>query len=149
MESKTQIQAVLCVDCESGFIIGFIIYTGADTDYEKYSLGILRNTQAGDLVAHFMRPYFYKGHVVYVYNWYSSPVLAEFLHDPNTGVCGTVKKTRKCMPKLNNKLDRGEIQVAYTSSWLAMKWMNKKEVFLIMTVYEIDYCATGKKPSDR
>jgi len=96
------------VDCETGFILGFIVYTGADTDYQKFGLGV-----TGDIVAHFLQPYFYKGHVVYVDNWYTSPTLAEFLHDRDTGMCGTVKANRKEMPKLENKLVRGEVQVTH------------------------------------
>lgn len=75
------------VDCATGFILGFIIYTGADTEYKRFDLGI-----TGDVVAHFLEPYFRKGHVVYVDNWYSSPKLAEFLHEKDTGICGTIKK---------------------------------------------------------
>lgn len=128
------------VDCETGFLIDFIVYTGSDTDYEKFGLGI-----SGDIVAHFLKPYFNKGHVIYVDNWYSSPQLAEFLHDHNTGMCGTVRKNRKCMPNLGTKLNRGEIQVAHNDVWLVMKWMDKKEVYMITTVHEVGFCLTGKK----
>ena len=76
------------VDCETGFILGLIVYTGSDTDLETYSLGV-----SGDVVAPMMKKYFYKGHVVYVDNWYSSPILSEFLHDRDIGMCGTVKKS--------------------------------------------------------
>lgn len=128
------------VDCETGFLLRFIIYTGADTDYEKFDLGI-----SGDIVVDFLTPYFNKGHVIFIDNWYSSPQLANFLHDKDTGMCGTVKKTRKGMPKLVSKLNRGEIEVAHTDSWLAIKWMDKKEVYMITTVHEVGYASTGKK----
>jgi len=49
-------------------------------------------------------------------NWYLSPELAEFLHDRDTGMCGTVRKNRKGMPKLNSKLNRDEIEVAHTDT---------------------------------
>jgi len=29
--------------------------------------------------------------------------------------------------------------------WLVMKWMNKKEVYMITTVHEVGFCPTGKK----
>jgi len=128
------------VDCETGFLLGFIIYTESDTDYEKFGLEI-----SGDIVAHFLKPYFYKGHVIFMDNWCSSPKLAEFLHDRDTGMCGTVRKNRKGMPKLNSKLNRGEIEVAHTDTWLALKWLDKKEVYMITTVHEVDYGITGKK----
>ena len=55
--------------------------------------------------------YFYKGHVVYIDNWYTFSTLAEFLHDRDTGMYGTVKANRKGIPKLESKLVRGEVQV--------------------------------------
>lgn len=128
------------VDCSSGFILDFVVYTGADTDYEKFDLGI-----SGDIVAYFMKPYFYKGHVVYIDNWYSSPQLAQFLHDRNTGMCGTVKSNRKGMPTLNSKLEKGEVQAVHNLSWLVIKWKDKKDVYMITTVHELKFCATGKK----
>jgi len=128
------------VDCETGFILRFIVYTGADTDYQKFGLGV-----TGDIVAHFLQPYFYKGHVVYVDNWYTSPILAEFLHDRDTGMCGTVKANRKGMPKLENKLVRGEVQVAHNEVWMAMKWEDKRSVRMLTSVHKLEFCATGKK----
>ena len=38
------------VDCATGFILGFVNYTGADTNYEKFDLDI-----TGDIVAHLIR----------------------------------------------------------------------------------------------
>ena len=128
------------VDCDTGFLLGFIIYTETDTEFEKFDLGI-----SGDIVAHFLKPYFYKGHVVYTDNWYSSPVLAEFLHDRDTGMCGTVKKNRKGTPELKSKLNKGEIEVAHTDTWLVLKWLDKKEVYMITTVHETGYSSTGKQ----
>ena len=51
------------VEYESGFLIDFIVYTGLDTDYEKFGMGI-----SGDIVAHFLKNYFNKGHIVYLDN---------------------------------------------------------------------------------
>ena len=65
-----------------------LIYTRADTDYHKFDLGV-----SGDIVAHFIQPYFQKGHIVFTDNWYTSPILAEFLHEKETGICGTVRTT--------------------------------------------------------
>ena len=54
-------------------------------------------------------------------NWYTSPTLAEFLHDRDTGMCGTVKANRKEMPKLESKLVRGEVQVSHSDVWEAVR----------------------------
>jgi len=77
-------------DCETGFLLDFIVYTGSDTDYEKFDLGV-----SDDIVAHFMQPYCNEGRVLYTDNWYTSPQLSDYLHDRDTGLCGTVKKIVK------------------------------------------------------
>ncbi|XP_032688641.1 piggyBac transposable element-derived protein 4-like [Odontomachus brunneus] len=128
------------VDCKTGFILAFIVYTGKDTDYEKFELGI-----SGDIVVHFVKPYFSKGHVIFIDNWYSSPQLAEFLHEHDTGVCGTVRKNRKEMPDLNSKLNRGEIEIGHNLVWMAMKWADKRDVYMLTSVHEVGFSPTGKK----
>ena len=50
----------MIVECDTGFVSGFVVYTGAGTDYQKFDLGV-----SGDTVAHFLQPHFYKGYVVY------------------------------------------------------------------------------------
>lgn len=129
------------VDCETGFILDFVIYTGNDTDYDQFQLGV-----TGDIVANFLQPYFFKGHVIYIDNWYSSPILAEFLHDRDTGICGTVKSNRKGMPELKDALEKNEVQIAHTSTWLVIKWKAKEktDVHVITTVHEPTFSLTGK-----
>ena len=119
------IKLFLIVDWETGFILGFIIYTGAGTDYQKFGMGII-----GDIVTHFLQPYFYKGQVIYVDNCYIFLTIAEFLHDHYTGICGTMKENRKGMPKLDNKFDRGEVEVAYNDTSMAIKWEDKRSVHI-------------------
>jgi len=121
------------VDCETGFLLEFIIYTGSDIDYEKFGLGI-----SGDIVAHFLKPYFYKEDVIFTDNWYSSPELAEFLHDRDTGMCGTVRKNRKGMPKLNSKLNRGEIETSDSLSYLFLYDFRLQVVRCLLKLHSVD-----------
>ena len=37
------------VDCETEFVLCFVVYTGANTDYEKFDLSV-----TGDIVAYFL-----------------------------------------------------------------------------------------------
>ena len=134
------IKIYMIVACKTGFVLGFVVYTGADTDYQKFDLGV-----TDDIVAHFLQPYFYKGHVVYIDNWYTSPTLAEFLHDYDTGMCSTVKANRKEMPKLESKLFRGEVQVSHNDVWMAVRWKNKHSVRMLTSVHELEFCATEKE----
>lgn len=49
------------------------------------------------------------------------------------------------MPTLGSKLNRGEAEVAHTDSWMVIKWMDKKEVYVLTSIHEFEYCVTGKK----
>ncbi|XP_068239945.1 piggyBac transposable element-derived protein 4-like [Palaemon carinicauda] len=90
---------VLC-DCETGIVLDIIVYTGTDIDIPKEDqssgLGFSRA-----VVKKMMAPYMGHGHILYTDNWYSSPTLAQFLHDNATGACGTVRESRKYMPKFD------------------------------------------------
>ena len=91
------IKLYIIVDCETGFVLGFVVYTGVDTDYQKFDLGV-----TVDIVAHFLHPYFYKGHVVHIDNWYTSATLEEFVHDRDTGMCGMINVAFACLHVCRN-----------------------------------------------
>lgn len=90
---------VLC-DCETGFILDFIVYSGTDTDIPKLRPGDPLGL-SGQIVKKMMEPYTGSGHVLFTDNWYTSPYLCEYLHEQRTGMCGTVKAKRKYMPKFH------------------------------------------------
>ena len=71
--------------------------------------------------------------------------MAEFLHDRDKGMCGTVKANRKGMTKLENKLVRSEVQVSYSDVWMAVRWKDKRSVRMLTSVHEREFCAIGKK----
>ena len=85
---------VLC-DCETGYIVDLCIHTGSDTD------GITKDPPlglSGSVVDVLMKGYLGKGHILYTDNWYTSPLLARYLHDHNTGAVGTVRSNRTNIP---------------------------------------------------
>ncbi|XP_032682010.1 piggyBac transposable element-derived protein 4-like [Odontomachus brunneus] len=49
------------------------------------------------------------------------------------------------MPTLSSKLNRGETEVAHTDSWMVIKWMDKKEVYVLTSIHEHQFCKTGRK----
>jgi hypothetical protein len=76
------------------------LYKGATTDIvEDRELGI-----SGAAIQTLMTTYLNKGHNLWIDNWYSSPVLYNWLHANGVNVCGTVRKNRKEMPKMTEKL---------------------------------------------
>jgi len=66
----------------------FFVYTGN----ENADPGVVRKLgNSGAVVLSLLSPsYLEKGHVLFVDNWYSSPLLFRHLHKCNTGACGTV-----------------------------------------------------------
>lgn len=80
---------ILC-DCDTKFILNFIVYTGAETEIDNYSeLGM-----AGSTVLTLMQNYLKRNHTLFVDSWFSSPILFERLLKQKTKACGTLRKNR-------------------------------------------------------
>lgn len=60
-----------------------------------------------------------------------------------TGACGTVKKNRKHMPNINENLKKDEISFRSDDTLLALKWCDKREVFML-TTYAANMGLTGR-----
>ncbi|XP_066600736.1 piggyBac transposable element-derived protein 4-like [Prorops nasuta] len=98
------VKSFILSDCQTGFVLDLIVYAGSSTmvHSENQDIG-----KSGAIVEALIKPYLGKGHTLYVDNWYSSPALFNFLHNNCTNACGTVRKRRKGMPKIdeNDKVD--------------------------------------------
>lgn len=118
-------------DVESGYILGFIIYTGstATLDTKMESLG-----KSGQIVDILIKEYYNKKHILYVDNWYTSPDLFQYLLEQETGGCGTVRPNRKGMPEFRKPIQKGEVESACTENLLAIKWHDKKFVHMLTSV---------------
>jgi hypothetical protein len=132
---------VLC-DCKTGYVLNFIVYIGNDSDIIKInekSLG-----KSGEIVITLLESYLGKGHTLFVDNWYTSSALFTYLHDNTINACGTVKRRRKEMPIMGEKLKGGEMCFRSSSNMLALKWQNKREVYMFSTCYSADFVNTKK-----
>lgn len=132
---------ILC-DCETGYILDFILYCGAGSDINDIGMDI---GISGNIVMSLMEPYLDKGHTLYTDNWYTSPHLYNLLHFRKTNACGTVKANRKNMPRLDQRLKVGEIVFSSTSNILALKWQDKREVRMLSTCHNADMVRTKKR----
>jgi len=132
---------VIC-DVETDFILDILIYTGSTTEYKKTdpSLGI-----SGAVVNTLIKPYLKKGHKLFIDNWYTSPSLAMFLYKKKTNVTGTVRKNRKGMPKLTSKLEVGQTESQHTTTMLATRWKDRRDVYMLTTQFENKMITIGKK----
>lgn len=129
------------VDCDSGYILGLIIYVGSKTELDEDDKGL---GTSGTIVKTLLKKYLQKNHVLYVDNWYSSPTLFQYLFEESTGACGTVKPNRKGMPEFVQKLDKGECETASTENMIAMKWVDKRPVHMLSTTCTAHMTGTGK-----
>ena len=100
-----------------------------------------------DVVMRLMEDYKDQGYVVYLDNYYSSPVLFNDLFRNGISACGTVRVNRKGLPKRElqeTKLGRGAHVAFRKGDLMALKWKDKKDVFMLSTKHNNDYAETGK-----
>lgn len=121
---------VLC-DVTTGIIVDFIVYCGASTQIiDPSNLGV-----GGAVVCTLLKEYFNTNRHLYIDNWYTSPKLLKFLHQNKIYACGTVKKNRAGMPTFSAKLGAGQTEVRYSPPLMALKWHDKKDIYMLSTIH--------------
>ena len=144
-------------ESETGYIIGYHIYTGKDskcvsikanpldpecTKTTKIVLGLLDRCNLLDI-----------GHNIYMDNYYTSPELFEELAYRYTFACGTVRKGRRGVPKTitTTKVKPLESVFLRNESILCIKWSGaktktkKNPVHLLSTIHSATEVITLKK----
>ena len=110
-----------------------------------------------------MKPFLIKGHALYTYNFYTSPIRASFLLQSQTYLCGTVKKNRRhyCKDISNVILEKGTASFYQTynvnKKMLACKYRASKDkagnkpkvVFMMSTFHNPFMVHTGKVDRDK
>ena len=78
------------------------------------------------------------GHHAYFDNCYNSPTLIDLLYKRKTHVCGTVRKNQKSLPLavIQAKLKHGETVFYCKNNLLALKWMDKREVYILSGLHK-------------
>jgi hypothetical protein len=133
------IKLFVCCDVATGYVLDFIVYTGADTDIVLYEgQGI-----SGSVVLTMLKDYLGRGHKLYVDNWYTSPTLFDYLFSKKTNACGTVRANRKEMPKFP-KIQKGEVRHFHSNGLLAIKWCDKRDIHILTTVNSHNMSLTNK-----
>jgi hypothetical protein len=100
------------------------------------------------IVLSLLKPYLEKGHSVYVDTWYSIGILILFdlFYKNATNACGThtVRKRRKGMPRIEERLKKGKTFFRSSNNLLAMKWIDKKEVYMLLTMHTAEFAEVTK-----
>ena len=91
-----------------------------------------------DVVMRLMDPLLNKGYHLYIDNYYCEPSVCATLAAKKTMVCGTVRKNRQQMPRdlCDQPLDRGQMDYRRRGSVVAVKWRDKKDVFMLSTMHK-------------
>ncbi|XP_042145916.1 piggyBac transposable element-derived protein 4-like [Ixodes scapularis] len=131
----------LC-ESSSGYCSAFKIYTGKDEGRDKTTCA------SESVVLELGKPLLEKGYILYLDNWYTSPNLFLKLKEGKTHAVGTVRPNRANMPKdlVAKKLKKGEVESRSSHGILAVKWHDRKDVYILSTMHSnSDMTATGKK----
>lgn len=138
---KFGIKFFVIVDCETGYILDFIIYTGSTTEIKDFHEQF---GKSGNIVLSLTENYWNKGHRLYTDNWYTSPLLYRFLYGKKINCCGTANANRKFMPAFDDqKAERGTVQDFCTNDLLAIKWTDKRDVHMLTSFHENAMNASG------
>jgi hypothetical protein len=88
--NKCGMKLFVLAESRTGYIWNFEVYQGKDPEQDNSAAGAVKRLL--DKPTH-------KGHTVYVDLFYTSVPLAEELAKANTGLVGTIMKSRKGLPK--------------------------------------------------
>ena len=137
---KYGMKAYMLCDSSNGYCMKFELYTGK-VDKKKVEVGITY-----DLVMRLMKEFRSKGHHLFMDNYYTSPTLFANLWKLDIGATGTLRSSRKGVPKalISSKPKKGETVVMHNKNMLAMKYHDRKIVYLLTTVESADDIPTGK-----
>ncbi|GBM28228.1 PiggyBac transposable element-derived protein 4 [Araneus ventricosus] len=132
--SRFGIKSFILCESKSGYVYQLIIYTGKDTLFDDNYQHLCKSSQ---VVMTLMQPLLNKGYCLTTDNYYTSPELADILINRRTDIYGTLKLTRKDVPKelQKKKLKLGEICAYQRGKVCLIKWMDKKAVSLLSTIH--------------
>nr|BAF82022.1 piggyBac transposase Uribo2 [Xenopus tropicalis]BAF82023.1 piggyBac transposase Uribo2 [Xenopus tropicalis]BAF82024.1 piggyBac transposase Uribo2 [Xenopus tropicalis]BAF82025.1 piggyBac transposase Uribo2 [Xenopus tropicalis] len=126
----------LC-ESSSGYTSYFLIYEGKDSKLDPPGCPP-DLTVSGKIVWELISPLLGQGFHLYVDNFYSSIPLFTALYCLDTPACGTINRNRKGLPRalLDKKLNRGETYALRKNELLAIKFFDKKNVFMLTSIHD-------------
>ena len=139
-------------ESNTGFIIGYDIYSGKKNRFscERLSRTLDRTcTKTTKVVMGLLErcSLLDNGYNIYMDNYYTSPELFEELYYRNTFACGTVRKNRKGLPHAVSApkfKKKGDMVFRRNGPLLALKWFDKRSVYMLTTIHDGVMINTGK-----
>ncbi|XP_025195693.1 piggyBac transposable element-derived protein 4-like [Melanaphis sacchari] len=129
-----------------GYLWNFDLYTGKRGDSVETNLG-------GRVVKDLTNPLQHKNHNVYIDNFFTSVPLLAYLKSKGIFCCGTVKSTRKYLPKLESdkNMTMGDIDWNMSDKYdiSIVKWKDKRGVTLLSNFHNpTDVVEVKRKSKD-
>lgn len=142
------IKTYLLCESKSGYVWNFLIYTGKGTVIGNEFRELPVSSQ---VVMNLAKPLLNKGYCLTMDNFYNSPQLADLLISYKTDVYGTLRATRKDVPKSlrETRLQHGETISYQRGKLLVMKWKDKKDICLISTVHNTEMTTVVKRGEEK
>jgi len=113
-------------------LVNYVPYLGKHSNIglqehkKKFGLG-------GAVVLHLVKDFTHCFRKICFDNWFSSPKLANKLLAVNTYCLSTVRKSRKDMPKLTEKLSKNQVETYVSNDALLERWQDRREVLMLNT----------------
>ena len=119
----------LC-EATSGYCLKLKIYAGRE---ERFVSG---EGFTFNIVMELLDSYLYKKHIIYTDNYYTSLKLAKMLLSKDTNLVGTIRKTSKSFPKLEDVyLGIGEnIKLVDGNGIVVCRYIDKRDVYSLSTI---------------
>ena len=116
----------------AGYTSAFKVYMGQDRSEVPASMkAVVDLMQVAGL--------FDKGYQLFLDNWYTSPTLFHYLQSRKTESVGTVRLTRKHMPKDLTVREKGDVDVRTSrAGMMALAWKDRKQVNMLSTSHRGD-----------
>ncbi|XP_067122000.1 piggyBac transposable element-derived protein 4-like [Centruroides vittatus] len=139
--SRYGVKFFMLCESETGYLHNFLIYTGKGTCLNKKYGHFLFTSQ---VVLSLLDPLLDKGYCLTTDNYYTSPQLADYLITRKTDCCGTLRTTRKDVPKIlhKKKLKKGETVAMQRGKVLIQKWHDRRTVTFLSTFHSATMVST-------
>lgn len=134
---------------------GVKLFKICDPDAYTYEISIYQGKsdqqKAGltkNVVLQLSKDYLNEGRFLVTDNFYTSLELADDLLQNKTHLIGTLRKSRKGLPKeiISTKLKKGEVKGQQDDSGITvMKWKDQRDVLALSTCHTLEIVNTGKK----
>jgi hypothetical protein len=136
--NKYGMKLFIPAESRTGYIWNFEVYRGKDPELDNGAAGIVKRLL--DKLTN-------KGHTVYVDRFYTSVPLVEELAKANTGLIGTVMKSRKGLPEAlkEAKIKKGEQVFCQKKNVLALRWRDKRDVWTLSSRHTAQITKTSNR----